>query len=500
MNKYIIASGLLALMAAATSCDKYELYPEDFDGIFTIRDSGTKDLVLYATDEATEVPFIVMKGGYDPEVTSTATLKVMNAEEFQQYNEDLGTLPYILIGNECYSFSANAGEDVYAQEYVFDSADKKAANAKLYVRPRLIDKWLTDHADEIAVGDLAPVIPVTLVSTTDSVNAYGNVTLLKVEVRKPELAADLTGTLSSAVVNLQNYEEGAEVIFTPDINYSMPCENPWGFTLNFIADPEIVEDYIYDTGNRNIQALTPDHYEFQTSYEFTPGTTYMKLNLKIKLNGLLAQKKPYAVGIALDPVNPIVWNDPDNNPGDALALDKKKVMIFAVRLADNKKLEVVNLSTANVTTNDQEPSEGPLSSLFDGDVSTYYHSNWHGTGSHDTTYGSYLDITLPDAMSAFRFDLTARHNNGNGRPVTVLLFGTNDPNNWPTTPFATIENMTEVITGQGVTGSFGSDEEPYGDGTAYKYIRFAVTQSAAGSLTAANSNYWAAGELVLYGY
>ncbi len=112
MNKYIIASGLLALMAAATSCDKYDLYPEDFDGIFTIRDSGTKDLVLWSTDESKEVPFIVMKGGYDPEVTSTATLKVMNAAEFQQYNENLGTLPYILVGDECYSFSANPGENV----------------------------------------------------------------------------------------------------------------------------------------------------------------------------------------------------------------------------------------------------------------------------------------------------------------------------------------------------------------------------------------------------
>lgn len=500
MNKYIIASGLLALMAAATSCDKYELYPEDFDGIFTIRDSGTKDLVLYATDEATEVPFIVMKGGYDPEVASTATLKVMNAAEFQQYNEDLGTLPYILVGDECYSFSANAGENVYAQDYVFDSADKKAETAKLYVRPRLIDQWLTDHADEIALGDLAPVIPVTLVSNTDSVNAYGNVTLLKVDVRKPELAADLSGSLSSSIVNLQNYEDGAEITFTPDISYSMPCENPWGFTLNFVADPEIVEDYMYDTGNRNFQPLDPEYYDFEPSYEFTPGTTYMKLKLTLKLNGLRAQKKAYAVGIMLDPENPIVWNNPDNNPGEALALDKEKVMIFAVRLVDNKNLEKVNLSTANVTTLDQEPSEGPLSGLFDDTLETFYHSNWHGTGTHDATYGSYLEITLPNEMSSFRFDLTARHNNGNGRPVKVCLFGTNDKTSWPTTPFATIENMTEVVTGQGVTGSFGSDEEPYGDGNAYKYIRFCVMESAAGPLTSAGTTYWAAAELVLYGY
>ncbi len=499
MNKYIIASGLLALMAAATSCDKYDLYPEDFDGIFTIRDSGTKDLVLWSTDESKEVPFIVMKGGYDPEVTSTATLKVMNAAEFQQYNENLGTLPYILVGDECYSFSANPGENVYTQDYVFDSADKKAETAKLYVRPRLIDQWLTDHADEIAVGDLSPVIPVTLVSETDSVNSYGNVTLLKVEVRKPELAADLTGSVSSSTVNLQNYADGDEITFTPDINYSMPCENPWGFTLNFVADPEIVEDYNYDHGTSYV-ALDPSHYDFEPSYEFAPGTNYMTLKLTLKLNGLKAQKKPYAVGIMLDPENPIVWSDPDNNPGEALALDKGKIMIFTVRLVDNKNLEKINLSTANVVTYDQEASEGPLASLFDGDVSTFYHSNWHAGSNHDPIYGSYLDITLPNEMSSFRFDVTVRHNNNNGRPKTVYLFGTNDPANWPTTPFAQITEMTEQLTTAGTTGNFGSDEEPFGDGTAYKYIRFSVIESALGDLTQTNTAAWSAAELVLYGY
>lgn len=503
MNKYIIASGLLALMAAATSCDEYKLYPEDFNGIFTIRDAGTKDLVLYATDETTEVPFIVMKGGYDPDVASTATLKVMNTAEFAQYNEELGTLPYILVGDECYSFSANLGENVYAQDYVFDSADKKSETAKLYVRPRMIDKWLADHADEIAVGELSPVIPVTLVSATDSVNSYGNVTLLKVEVRKPELAADLSGTVSSSTVNLQNYADGDVITFTPDINYSMPCENPWGFTLNFKADPEIVEDYNYDYGT-NYQPLDPDHYEFVTSYEFTPGTTYMSLKLTLKLNDLKAQKKPYAVGIKLDPEKPIVWDDPNNNPGDALALDKGKVMIFTVRLVDNKQLQVVKLSTANVTTNDQEPSEGPLANLFDGSTATFFHSGWSVANPREELYASYLQIALPEAMSSFRFNMSNRESAAvAGYVKTVWLYGSNDPDTWPTTPFAKITNMNEPgkLSGSGASASFGTDEEPFGDGNTYKYIRFCVMESGGGSLTTTSTAvFWHASELELFGY
>lgn len=500
MKKTIIASGLLALMAAATSCDKYDIYPEDFDGIFTIRDAGTKDLVLYATDDATEVPFVVMKGGYDPDVVSKATLKVMNDEEFQEYNDNLGTLPYILVGNECYSFSPNADENVYSMDYIFDSADKKAETAKLYVRPRAIKYWLDAHADDIAVGDLTPVIPVTLTSETDTVNSYGNITLLKVEIRIPELAADMSTSVSSSIVNLQNYAPGDEITFSPDINYSMPCENPWGFTLNFICDPEIVEDYNYDNGT-NYKALKPENFEFVPSYEFTPGTTYMPLKLTLKLTGLRAQKNPYAVGIMLDPEKPIVWDDPVNNPGDALALNKEKIMIFTVRLVDNKNLEAINLSTANVSTNDQDTTEGPLANLFDGDVNTFFHSNWHAASGHDPIYGSYLEITLPSEMSAFRFDLTARHNNGNGIPKKVCLFGTNDPNNWPSSPFATIDDMNEVLTGQGASGSFGTDEEPFSDGNSYRYLRFSVMEAPGGVLNSTSSSAsWAAAELVLYGY
>ena len=65
MKKVIFASGLLALMAAATSCEKYDIYPEEFDSVFTIRDSGTKDLTLYSTDEVSEYPFMITKGYSD---------------------------------------------------------------------------------------------------------------------------------------------------------------------------------------------------------------------------------------------------------------------------------------------------------------------------------------------------------------------------------------------------------------------------------------------------
>lgn len=497
MKKIIIASGLLALMAAATSCDKYDIYPEDFDGIFTIRDAGTKDLVLYATDDATEVPFIVMKGGYNPDVVSKATLKVMNDQEFLAYNENLGTLPYILVGSECYSFSSQPGEDVYAVDYVFDSANKKAETTNLYVRPRQIKSWIENHADEIAVGDLTPVIPVTLTSETDTVNSYGNVTLLKVEVRVPEFTIDVS-TVTTRTVNKQTFDPEGPNVYSPDANFSMPCDNPWGFKLNLVADPYAVEDYNDDHGTSYIP-LPADKYTLQTMYDFTPGTTYMPLKLDIYLDELPI-KKTYAVAVKLAP-NAIEWYDAENNPGDALYVDKDMLMIFTIRVNDSVVLQKVNLSTANVTTNDQDTAEGPLANLFDGDVNTFFHSNWHAATGHDATYGSYLEITLPSAMANFRFDITARHNNNNGIPKKVCLFGTNDSANWPTTPFATISNMESQLTAAGASGSFGTDDTPYGDGKSYKYIRFCVMEAPGGILTSTSSNAsWSAAELVLYGY
>ncbi len=501
MKKLIFASGLLALLATATSCEKYDIYPEDFDSVFTIRDAGTKELALYATDQVVEYPVIIMKGGYDPETKSTATLKVMNQEEFDAYNADLGYLPYVLVAPECYSLSAT--EQVRESLYEFDSADKKAVVANVYLKPSLIHKWISENAD--LIGNNTPVIPITLVSETDTVNSYASVELLKVAVSQPEFHFSVD-EVTSRNLNKQTFSPNVgENDYKVSATIEIPCLNPWGFTLNLVDDPSIISDYNDDYGT-TFRILNKEYYTFQPTYEFKPGVVKLPIELTITPDDL-AIGKTFAVALRFanpkqDGKEAIVWDDPENNPGDALKLDKDRIMIFTVRVNNNKLLTEVNLNANMVTSNDVHTSDGGgVAALFDNDPSSYFHS-WYDAGNssaRNATYGSYLEITLPEPKTLFRFQLQCRNSNAAGAPKTVYLYGTNDPNNWPTTPFGQITNMTEKLNGGGAVGDFGTDDLPFGDGTKeYKYIRFCVMEAASGSLTAAGATYWNAAEFKLF--
>ncbi|MDE6817607.1 MAG: hypothetical protein K2J09_00350, partial [Muribaculaceae bacterium] len=135
---------------------------------------------------------------------------------------------------------------------------------------------------------------------------------------------------------------------------------------------------------------------------------------------------------------------------------------------------------------------------------TYFHSGWSVANPREATYASYLEITLPEEKSAFRFKIANRNSAAAaGYMKTVHLFGTNDKNNWPTTPFATITNMNAagLLDGAAKYAEFGTDEDPFSDGNSYKYIRFCVMESGGGSLGSASASiFWHASELEVYGY
>lgn len=494
MKKIVYATGLLALMAAATSCDKYDIYPEEFDSVFALRDAGSRNLTVYSTDEVAEVPFVIMKGGYDPASPAKATLKAMSDAEFEAYKESSGNALFTAVSPDCYSFSQ--ADDVYELNYTFSDAKQKYETATLYVRPANLQTWLSQNGADL--GNKSACIPVTLVSSTDTVSSYNNVVLVNLDLRTPELTVDVEGIVGR-IANCENWVDGEEQIYTPDGNLSIPCNNPWGFTLNVTGDDANLAAY-NEENHTSYLPLPEGSYELATAYHFAPGTTYMPIDLKIDLRKLDLLRN-YAICIKLDQENPITW-DSDYNPGEALKINKDMVLVYSVKVVQAVALQKVPLSTANVTTNDQEPTEGALSGLFDGDTGTFFHTGWSVANPREATYGAYLQITLPQEMSMFRFDLTNRNSaTAAGYAKKVCLFGSNDIENWPTTPFKTIDDMNQILNGAAVKGEFGTDEEPFMSDVPVKYLRFCVLETGGGSLgTASTAVYWCASEFNLYGF
>ncbi len=494
MKKIIFASGLLALMVAATSCDKYDIYPEEFDGVFAIRDAGNREMTLYSTDDQAKVSFVVLKGGYDPEHASSATIKVMDDAEFADYQESSGNVSYVKIAKECYSFTA-PHTDAYSVEFNFDNADERYKVADLYILPGELKNWLDNN--QALVDGKTPVIPVKLVSDVDSVSAYNNMVVVMPKVEVPVLNIDVTGIVPRTV-NSSTLTPGNS-IYSPDGTYSIPCTNPWGFTLHVEASTQEVHDYNVANGSK-YEPLTPDMYTLVEDYHFAPGTTSMPINLQIDLNKLQLFKT-YAIAVKLaDPA--ITW-DSSNNPGSALNI-ADNVVIYTVRVFKAVHLEKIPLSIACVNAPDMETTEGSIDNLFDNNTSTYYHSAWSRTVDRSEPYASYLEITLPEAKTYFRFNVTTRDTqDARGHINWVRLFGTNDINNWPTEPFAEVQDMKQQLNGAAVTGVFGSDEEPFEAPEPYKYIRFSVYQMNNGTMLtqpSSGSVFWHASELELFGY
>ncbi len=62
MKKLFIATGLLALMAAATSCDKYDIYDDQYGDVMLIKDGGDVNMYVYSTDDYADRYISVIKG------------------------------------------------------------------------------------------------------------------------------------------------------------------------------------------------------------------------------------------------------------------------------------------------------------------------------------------------------------------------------------------------------------------------------------------------------
>ncbi len=155
----------------------------------------------------------------------------------------------------------------------------------------------------------------------------------------------------------------------------------------------------------------------------------------------------------------------------------------------------VELSVDNVTASDPDPEEGPLADLFDGLTSTFYHSDYHSAEHHDTKYGSYLDITLPEPVTSVAFDMMLREKTDNsGHPDAIDLYYSPDGQTWER--FAQIKDIIKTYLveegGYLVTGSsarLGTYTAPI----PFTHLRFAVKASYKGELTltpeAAYQNY-----------
>ena len=81
-------------------------------------------------------------------------------------------------------------------------------------------------------------------------------------------------------------------------------------------------------------------------------------------------------------------------------------------------------SENQLSTNKQEPTEGPIINLLDGDFNTFFHSTWSEENFDDKNH--YIQVDFNKEVSSFTLKYTKRNYVFNDSPLKIRLFATND--------------------------------------------------------------------------
>ena len=207
------------------------------------------------------------------------------------------------------------------------------------------------------------------------------------------------------------------------------------------------------------------YYNIRQKKEFTCTTSAYVDTLLV--DGLLARDGEY--NFKLTAVG--------NNGGEGQTVETSctALPVQPVVTWNNKELEDVAIvmdMPRTPWTNAQEPWEGPLENLFDGDTGTFFHSPW----SYDHDFPQWIEFELTEAVNGAQV-FTSNRGNGNngGSPNHVQILASNDQENWTQVyEFYGKEDIPNKT-------QYKSPVINCGD-TKYKYFRYNVLSSNAGGL------------------
>ncbi len=376
MKKKYLPSLLLGLLLVNTACediDRNEIYQEEFHKILYLKTSGVVDITLYKTGEDTEYNFSVVKAGAFPELTADVYVEPMTAQELEEYCTPRG-LDFQALPSDCYSLSETASH--------FGPEDRyKIINMALH----------TTKIEEMPEIESEYVVPVILKSNTDSINSNLNILIIRPEVVVPSVAFAEKGLVS------QYCPKGETTI---EIPLQLQIDNKWDFTCQVEVAPA-AGDYTKLTSGYTL--------ENDGVVTFTKGSS--TAILKAKINRTEAGLGEVDMETTVLPLRLKSISYPDFD------IDSNELW-----LGVTSKYPL----TANMLyTNAQEPSEGPLANILDGNISTFFHSMW----SVSIPDAHYVQVNLPQTIESFKFTYTNRDSNGNAAltnfNVSVSEDGTN---------------------------------------------------------------------------
>ncbi|MBR1644928.1 MAG: discoidin domain-containing protein [Bacteroidales bacterium] len=155
---------------------------------------------------------------------------------------------------------------------------------------------------------------------------------------------------------------------------------------------------------------------------------------------------------------------------------------------------------SQLSTNAQEPSEGPIEFLVDGDLTTFFHSAWSVATPEGVVYHN-LVADLGEAVNAVTLKYAGRYNvTSNGRPKTMHVYASNDGDTWVDQGYVTFTYpYTANINGNDVDNFVGVTTCGFKDNVAYRYLRLDMEDNYGSARDSSTGNlYFFLGEFRAY--
>lgn len=359
-KKYLVSLlfGLLLVMSACEDVDKSEIYQEEFHKILYLKTPGIIDMTLYKTGDDTEYDFSIVQAGAFPDLTADVQVGAMSEEELRAYCEPRG-LNMTRLPEGCYDFSET--------NIHFNSEDRYKI-IKLSMHTTAIDNMPAPESEY--------VIPIILKSESDSVNSNMNILIIRPTVVVPAVTFTQTGLVT-------NYVPDGET--TIDIPLELQIDNRWNFSCEVEVDPTAAGNHpLLDKG-----------YTLENNGVVTFSEDSRTATLRARINRTAAEMDEVSLDVPVLPLRLKSISIP------TFDIDRTPLLLGVT--------SKYPLTSSMLATNAQEPSEGPLANVLDGNVTTYFHSIWSSSisGKH------YVQVNLPETINSFIFSYTNRSSNGN---------------------------------------------------------------------------------------
>nr|WP_320057815.1 discoidin domain-containing protein [uncultured Bacteroides sp.] len=142
----------------------------------------------------------------------------------------------------------------------------------------------------------------------------------------------------------------------------------------------------------------------------------------------------------------------------------------------------ISLTADQLSTNAQEPTEGPIKNILDGTASTFFHTRW---SSPQIALPHYIQVNLKEPHKNFSLYYMNRNDTWttSGRASTVELQISNDGQNWETV--TTLSGLPSAASAEYNSTYVASDK-------TFTYFRFNVIA------TSGNTTYFNMAEFAMY--